>query len=61
MYIVQINFNRNESPGEKTVVIHDAKTRYILWPGRKYPMYILQSKSDSIIFIPRRVKARLYI
>jgi hypothetical protein len=56
-----INFNRNETPGEKNVVIRDVKTRYMLWPGIKYSMYSFQSKPDSIIYIPRRVKARLYI
>jgi hypothetical protein len=55
-----IKFNRNESPVEKNV-IHDLKMSYMLWPGIKYTMYSFQSKSDSIIFIPRRIKARIYI
>jgi hypothetical protein len=42
-------------------VTRDVKTRYMLWPGIKYSMYSCQSKSDSIIFIPRRVKAGLHI
>jgi hypothetical protein len=33
----------------------------MLWPGIKYSMYSFQWKSDSIIFIPRRGKAGLYI
>jgi hypothetical protein len=33
----------------------------MLWPGIKYNMYSFQTESDWIIFIPRRVKARLYI
>jgi hypothetical protein len=33
----------------------------MLWPAIKYPMYSFQSKSYLIIFIPRRVKAKLYI
>jgi hypothetical protein len=37
------------------VVNRDIKTRYMLWPEIKYSMYSFQSKSDSIIFIPRRV------
>jgi hypothetical protein len=57
-----IKFSSNESSSEKkNVVIHDFKTRYMLWPGIKYSMYIIQSKSASIIFIPRRIRARLYI
>jgi hypothetical protein len=43
------------------VVIRDLKTRYMLWPGIKYTMYSLYSKSDWIIFIPRSVKAGIYI
>jgi hypothetical protein len=46
---------------KQNVLIRDVKTGYILWPGIKYPTYSFQSKSDSIIFIPRCVKARLYI
>jgi hypothetical protein len=42
-------------------VIREIKTRYMLWPGIKYPMCSFQSKSDWLIFILRRVKARLYI
>jgi hypothetical protein len=42
-------------------VIRETKTRYMLWPGKKYPMYSLESQSHWIIFIPRRVKARLCI
>jgi hypothetical protein len=41
--------------------IRELITRYMLWLGIKYPIYSLQSKSDRIIFIPRRVKARIYI
>jgi hypothetical protein len=33
----------------------------MLWPGIKYPIYSFQSKSDSIIFIQRRVEATIYI
>jgi soluble P-type ATPase len=47
----------NESPREtKNDVIRELKTRYMLWPGIKYPMYSFQSKSDWIIFTPRRKK-----
>jgi hypothetical protein len=46
---------------KQNVVSRDVKTRYMLWPGIKYSMYSLQSKSDSIIFIPRRGIAGLYI
>jgi hypothetical protein len=46
---------------KQTLVIRDLKARYIFWPGIKYPMYSFQSKPDCIIFIPQRVKARLYI
>jgi hypothetical protein len=46
---------------KQNVVIRDVKTRNMLLPGIKYTMYSFQSKSDSIIFIPRHVKARLYI
>jgi hypothetical protein len=48
-------------PTPKNDVIADLKTRYMPWRGIKYTMYSLQSKSDFIIFIPRRVKARLYL
>jgi hypothetical protein len=46
---------------KQNVFIHDLKTRYMLCPRVKYPMCSLKSTSDSIIFIPRDVKARLYI
>jgi hypothetical protein len=42
-------------------VIRDFKAQYMLWPGIKYPMYSFQLMSDWILFITRRVKARLYI
>jgi hypothetical protein len=40
-----IKFNKNESPGEKNVVIRDFKTSYMPLTGIKYPMYSTQSKS----------------
>jgi hypothetical protein len=46
---------------KKYDVIPDLKTRYMLYPGIMYPMYSFQLKSDRIIFIPLRLKARLYI
>jgi hypothetical protein len=56
-----IKFNRRNRHAEQKFVIRDLKTRIMLWTGIKYPIYSFQSKSDWIIFIPRRVKARLYI
>jgi hypothetical protein len=56
-----INFNRIDQQAIQSVVIRDVKTRYMLCPGIKYAMYSFQSRSDSIIFIPRHVKTRLYI
>jgi hypothetical protein len=61
LYIwIAINFNRNESPREK-IFIHDFKTRYMMWPRIRYPMYSFQSRSGYVKSTPRRVKARLYI
>jgi hypothetical protein len=46
---------------KQNVVIHDLIKRYILCPGVKYPMCSFKSNTDSMIFISRRLKARLYI
>jgi hypothetical protein len=46
---------------EQDVIIRVVKTRCMLWKGIKYSMYSFQSKCNTIIFIPQRVKARLYI
>jgi hypothetical protein len=56
-----INFSINEPHAKQNDVIREIKSRYMLWPGIMYPTYSFQSKSDWIIFISRRVKARLYI
>jgi hypothetical protein len=47
-------------PHEKNFVFHDLKTRYMLWPGMKYIMYLFISKSTVIILIPQRVKLGIY-
>jgi hypothetical protein len=46
---------------KQSVVIRELKTRYMLCPGIKKPMNSFQSKPYLIIFIPRRIKARIYI
>jgi hypothetical protein len=61
IYISQLSSIGTNPEAKKYVVIHDLKMRNMLWPGIKYPMYSIQSKSDSIIFIPRRIKARIHI
>jgi hypothetical protein len=61
MYSSQLSSMGTNPYAKQNDVIRDLKTRYMLWPGIKYPMYSFQSKSDWIIFIPLRVKARLYV
>jgi hypothetical protein len=56
-----IKFIRNESPREIKRCYSRIKNALYAVPGLKYHMYSFQTKSDWIIFIPRRVKARLYI
>jgi hypothetical protein len=46
---------------KQNVDIRELNTLYMQWPGIYYPMYSFQSRSHWIIFIPRRVKAWLYI
>jgi hypothetical protein len=52
----KIMFYSNESPGEKNVVIHDLKKRYMLWPRIKYPKYSFQSKSVRLYLFPDVLK-----
>jgi hypothetical protein len=61
IYGSQLNSIGKNPHAKQNEVIRELKTRYMLWPGIKYPMYSFRSKSDWIIFIPWRVKARLYI
>jgi hypothetical protein len=60
IYSSQLNSIGTNPHAKQNDVIGELKTRYMLWPAIKYPMYSLQSKSDWIIFISRRVKIRLY-
>jgi hypothetical protein len=61
IYSLKLSSIGTNRHAKQIVVIRDLKTHYMLWPGIKYSMYSFQSKSDWIIFIPLRVKARLYI
>jgi hypothetical protein len=57
----RIKFNRNESPSETRGCYLRTQNAFDAVARKKCPMYSFQSKTDWIIFIPRRVKARLYI
>jgi hypothetical protein len=61
IYGSQLSSVATNPQAKKKVVINDLKTRYVLWPVIKYLMYSIQSKSDSIILIPRHIKSRIYI
>jgi hypothetical protein len=61
IYSLQLTLILTIPEAKQNNVIREIKTRYMLWPKIMYPMYSFQSKPHWIIFIPRRVKARLYI
>jgi hypothetical protein len=61
IYSSQLNSIGTNPHSKQNVVIRDVKTRYRLYPGMKYSMYSFQSKSDSIIFIPRSVKDSIFM
>jgi hypothetical protein len=61
IYSSQLTLILTNLQAKQNDVIRELETRYMLWPGIKNHMYSFLSKSDWIIFIPRRVKARLYI
>jgi hypothetical protein len=61
IYSSQLSSKGTNPQAKQNVVIRDLKTRYMLWPRIKNPMYSFQSKPYLIIFIPRRIKARIYI
>jgi hypothetical protein len=61
IYSSQLNSIGTNPHEKQNDVIRELKTRYVLWPGIKYPIYSFRTKSDWIVFIPRRVKARIYI
>jgi hypothetical protein len=46
IYILQLNSLGTDPLAKQNDVIRELKTRYMLWPGIKYPMYSFQSKSD---------------
>jgi hypothetical protein len=57
----QLSSIGSNSQARQNFVIRVLETRYMLWPGIENSMYTFHSNSYWIIFIPRRVKARLYI
>jgi hypothetical protein len=61
IYSLQLNSIRSNPLAKQNDVNGELKTRYMLRPGIKYPMYSFQSKSDWMIFIIRHVKASFYI
>jgi hypothetical protein len=61
IYMSEITLILTNAHEKQNDVILELKTRYIVWPVIKYTIHSFQSKCDWMIFIPRRVKARLYI
>jgi hypothetical protein len=56
-----IKFNQNESPREKKRCYSRNKNALYAVARNKVPYVLIPKKADWIIFIPRRVKPRLYI
>jgi hypothetical protein len=60
IYSSQLSSIGTNPQAKQSVVNRDLKTLYKLWPEIWTLMYSFHSKSNWIIFIPRRVKAGLY-
>jgi hypothetical protein len=55
-YISQLSSVEMNRHAKRNFVIRDVKTRYMLWPGIKYPMHSFQSMSDMIYLFPDVLK-----